>query len=269
VGGLAAGELASLAVSSAFFVGAFYRPERSRWARLVLFVAWALAVFALARAGVLWRAFPVVTVGGVADLLVVALGPLFLFTRQAAWSVLAGFVVPVLTVVWLVAHLVAGRVPGRIPIDLTGATLAAHVVLATASYAAFVLSAGSALMYLEKERELRRKVPRVFYYRLPALVDSDRKSARWAMAGLALLAAATVCGAVWARATAGTYWIWGAKETATLVTGAVYLAYTGARLAGVGGHRAAWFSLTAFLVVALNFLGLAVLFPGWHAAHGM
>src|SRR5215469_2400986 len=45
--------------------------------------------------------------------------------------------------------------------------LATHIILVLLGYAALLLTAVAAVVYLIQERELKRKAPRQFYYRLP------------------------------------------------------------------------------------------------------
>jgi ABC-type transport system involved in cytochrome c biogenesis permease subunit len=255
--------------SSLLFVWGFYAPRLEAWARSLLFAAFILQTAGLVHQAVLLRSFPVVTPGSFADFFVWMVAGVFLVVmRQKAWIPVGGFVVPVLTLVWLAGQFIAPTVDGRLPRALTGGWLAMHVALATASYTAFVLSAVTALMYLEKERELRRKAPRVFYYRLPALAELDGISYRLVVAGLVLLALAMATGAIWSKAVTGAYWAWTAKEIASVVTAAAYLAYLALRRTGWSGHRSAWVATGAFLLVAANFFGITLVFHGWHDYQG-
>jgi ABC-type transport system involved in cytochrome c biogenesis permease subunit len=82
--------------------------------------------------------------------------------------------------------------------------------------------------------------------------------------GLPLLTCTIVTGAVWSKVVTGAYWSWTAVETWSLITWVVYAAYLGFRWRRWRGHRAAWLSLGALLVVAVNFFGVTLLFHGWH-----
>jgi cytochrome c-type biogenesis protein CcsB len=255
----------ALLLSSLLFIWSFYTPRLEASARHLILAAFLLETAELAHQAVLVHGFPAVTLAGFLSFLVwMVAGAFLLFAGRATWTPVGGFVVPLLTVIWLVGQLASPTVDGRLPGALSGGWLAIHVALATASYAAFILSAGAALMYLEKERELKRKTPRVFYYRLPALVESDTWSRRLVILGLPLLTATMATGAIWSKTVTGAYWSWSAKETWSLVTWAVYAAYLGLRWRGWSGHRAAWLSVMAFLAVVANFFGITLIFHGWH-----
>ncbi len=256
---------ASLVVSGVLFVESFYRPVLARPARLVWTLAFLLLAAALGADALRLHGFPAVTPHLFLDLLVfVASGAFLLAVRHPGWESLGGFLVPVLAALFIAGLVFPSAVPGAVPPALSGTWLALHVVLAVTAYAAFLLAAAAGLMYLEKERELRKKEPRVFYYRLPALQESDRCSRRLVEAGMVLLTLAMAGGVYWARRVTGVYWAWTAKETWSLITWGVYALYLAARWRGLGGHRAAWLSLAAFLFVAGNFFGVNLAVHGWH-----
>lgn len=81
---------------------------------------------------------------------------------------------------------------------------------------------------------------------------------------MVLLTLAMAGGVYWARRVTGVYWAWTAKETWSLITWGVYAVYLAGRWRGLGGHRAAWLSLAAFLFVAVNFFGVNLAVHGWH-----
>ena len=53
-----------------------------------------------------------------------------------------------------------------------------HVSFSLAGYAALLLAFLAGVMYLIQERELKRKNPRAFYYRLPPLETIDHLSSK-------------------------------------------------------------------------------------------
>jgi ABC-type transport system involved in cytochrome c biogenesis permease subunit len=252
----------ALLAASVGFVWAFYSPRHERWARVALAAALALAVLELVLLALRSSSFPVVTPGSLADFLVcMVAGAFFLWVRHEGWGTVAGFVAPGLTLLWLVGQLVSPPVPAHLALPLTGFWLAVHVSLATASYAAFLLGAAAAGMYLEHERELLTKVPRVFYYRLPPLAATDLCSYRLVALGFALLTGTIATGMLWSQMMFGVAWSWTAKETWTLGVWAVYGTYLVMRLAGWRGHRAAWLSVGAFAAVVANLVGVV---GPWH-----
>ncbi len=255
----------ALAGASVLFVWSFYQPTVTGLARWVLLLAFLLLTAELAADAIEVRQFPAVTPHLFIDLFIWMATAAFLVAgRHPDWQPVAGFAVPVLSLFWLVGLFFPAGLPGRLPRALTGTWLTVHIVLAAAAYTAFLLAASTALMYLEKERELRRKEPRVFYYRLPALTASDQCSLRLVAGGLVLLSLAMAGGMVWSSVLYGRPWTWTTKEIWSLITWGVYAGYLVARWRGFAGHRAAWLSIWAFLLVAFNFLGINLVVHGWH-----
>lgn len=261
--------LVLLLSASATAVWGFYRPALEPTARRLLAGAFLVETALLGHDALRLRAFPAVTVGNwVAFFVWMVLAVYLVGVRRPSWAALGGFVAPLLTLIWVGGWLVDVPLAAVLPRDLEGAWLVAHVALATAAYTAFLLASAAAVMYIEKERELRQKTPRLFYYRLPALADSDRWSRRFVQVGLPLLTAAMVAGSVWSKRVLGVYWDWSPKEVWSSVTWAVYALYLLARRWGWGGHRAAWLSIWAFVFVAANFLGVNIVFHGVHDYRG-
>lgn len=245
-------------------VAAFYEPWRQRWAYWLAWIGW------LAETG--WLVWSAYMLGGTALFTLdrwlgllewLSLAVFFVFASRRSWETVLGFLLPVIFLLWAVGILTASA---RSRPDVLGALLVLHIVLAALAYVALLLSALVATMYTEKERELRRKHVRLFYYRLPALEAMDGLSASLITAGVALLTAAVGTGAVWEKEVSGRYWTWSAKETWTLVTWLAYSLYLIARWRwGWRGHRAAVWSMAAFLLVVVNLFAINALFPGFHA----
>jgi len=256
---------AALVAASVLFVWSFYRPTLSLAARTVLTLGFLLLTAELVADTIEAGRFPAVTPHVFLDLFIwMATGGFLVAVRQRDWQPVGGFAVPVLAALWLAGLAFPAALPTHFPRALTGLWLILHVMAAAGAYTAFLLAASTGLMYLEKERELRRKEPRVFYYRLPALAASDRCSLRLVAGGLLLLTLAMLGGMVWSYLLYGQIWTWTAKEIWSLITWAVYAAYLLARWRGFDGHRAAWLSIWAFVVVAVNFFGVNLAVHGWH-----
>lgn len=63
-------------------------------------------------------------------------------------------------------------------------------------------------------------------------------------------------GAIWAYEAWGSFWSWDPKEVGALIIWLFFTAYLHARLQrGWSGKRAAWLSITGFVIVILSFLG--------------
>ena len=85
--------------------------------------------------------------------------------------------------------------------------------------------------------------------------------------GLALMAAGTFLGAVWANESWGRYWGWDPKETWALITMIVYVLVTHLHLVSKS-NRLVWFNLLAFVAFAavlMTFFGVNYWLSGMHS----
>ena len=73
-------------------------------------------------------------------------------------------------------------------------------------------------------------------------------------------------GAIWAERAWGSYWSWDPKETWSLVTWIVYMAYLHMRLRrGWQGKAAAIFAVVGFICVIFTYIGVNTFLPGIHS----
>jgi ABC-type uncharacterized transport system permease subunit len=118
--------------------------------------------------------------------------------------------------------------------------LTVHIVLVLLGYAALALTAFASLLYLFQERELKRKKPRQFYRRLPALGALDDLISKAMSVGFVLITLAVVAGSTWAFIELKTDWIRDPKIGISFLTWGVYLALVCLRTtAGWRGRKAA------------------------------
>lgn len=147
---------------------------------------------------------------------------------------------------------------------LTKIIFPVHVTLVIFSYAAFVVTFVSGVMYLIQERELKAKHFGAAFQRLPALNTCDEIGYRSLTIGFVLLTLGIVTGIFWNNQRDGRYWHNDPKEVMALVTWLVYLFIMHYRLtAGWRGRRVAWLSIAGFVVVVLTWLGARAL-GGYH-----
>ncbi|CAB1128359.1 HemX protein, negative effector of steady-state concentration of glutamyl-tRNA reductase [Candidatus Hydrogenisulfobacillus filiaventi] len=270
---LMAATLLAYSVASVYYVGALYDLRRAAGAERATAAGWAAQTLWLGHRAWVLQGFPAVTlydwvtfftwlmVGGFLALA-------WAGRRGDAWtprrSHIGSFLVPVLTLLELAAQLLFTG-PAS-PFRRYPAWLPTHIFLVTLGDAAFLLAAVAGTMYVEKERELKHKRLRVFYYELPPLEVLDAWGARLVTAGVVLFLAGMVVGAIGSKADYGSYWNWNPKETWSLVSWSAYLAYLGLRrFAGWRGYRPAVWSMVAFLLVVANVFAVSLLFPGDHA----
>ena len=143
-----------------------------------------------------------------------------------------------------------------IPTAIQSSWLLVHVPVLILAYGMFAVSFAASAGFIVL-RILGKKDTATFK-RL------DRASYMSAIAGLILLAAGIIMGAMWAKVVWGAYWSWDPKETWALITAAVYVVYLAARGIGMKAEDAAFISILGFVSVIFTYVGLAYVIPGLH-----
>jgi len=174
--------------------------------------------------------------------------------------VVTGFLVVVLMLDQLVLYQDAGPlVPA-----LHSYWLAIHVLAAIIASGAFAVGALTLVLYLVKDRAVRRGTlgDRGYLSRLPAAPDLERVAYRLHAFGFPIWTfAALVAGPIWAEYAWGSYWNWDPKEVWAFITWVVYAAYLHARAtAGWKGRAAAIVALVGLATLWFNFIGINFFF---------
>ena len=169
--------------------------------------------------------------------------------------VLGAFISPAAFLLTIAASVsLGGTVP--LPDALKGGLVTAHVLLSVAGEALFALASCAGAMYLIQDRLIKRKSVGSFSRLLPSLKELDRINHICLLWGFPLLTLGVVAGSIWARTVWGSHWQWDPKQVWTLAVWLLYALLLHQRLAiGWKGHRAALFSLLAFILLLT---GLAV-----------
>ncbi len=144
---------------------------------------------------------------------------------------------------------------------LRSSWLALHVSLTILGEGFFALAFVSSLLYLlvhlrpkTPEREAWAEALDLLAYRAVAIGFPF-----FTLGGL-------LFGAIWAQHAWGSYWSWDPKETFTLVTWLVYVAYLHMRLRrGRHGMQPAWLAVAGFLLALFTFVGVNFLLRGLHS----
>jgi cytochrome c-type biogenesis protein CcsB len=173
-----------------------------------------------------------------------------------------GFLVVVLMVDVLVLYEHAGPlVPA-----LHSYWLAIHVLAAIIASGAFAVGALTLVLFLAKDRVVRRGRLRPGGYldRLPDVMSLERVAYRLHAFGFPIWTfAALVAGPIWAEYAWGSYWNWDPKEVWAFITWVVYAAYLHARAtAGWRGKAASVIALIGFATLLFNFVGINYFFGG-------
>lgn len=168
---------------------------------------------------------------------------------------LSVFIFPIVFVMTLASAL--ARHPGKFDLPVFSARwLPWHISFALVGYVALFLTFVGGLMYLIQERELKRRKPHAFYYRLPPLEVVDKIS-YWALTiGFPFITIAIILGTLGAATTWGPGWIEDPKVWLTFLMWFVYVGLVYSRVsAGLRGRKAAYFSI----------VGLAAVLASWSA----
>ncbi|MBZ5498282.1 MAG: cytochrome c biogenesis protein CcsA [Acidobacteriia bacterium] len=168
-------------------------------------------------------------------------------------NVLGAFVLPLVSLLMILSELIwEGN--HTIPPLLKSRWIYFHAVVAFLAYAAFFLTFVSSILYLIQEKELKAKNFRFLYFRLPSLQMCDELLRRSLYAGFFLMSITIMTGALWAQQAWGHFWSWDPKETASLVTWAIYLVLVNYRLsAGWRGRWASYISIAGFVSMLFTF----------------
>ena len=181
----------------------------------------------------------------------------FLYLRYRITS-LGLFMLPFVFVLTLISAVRPVR-----PFDLSafrGGWLAVHIGSTILGYTGFFLTFVAAVMYLIQEKELKSKIPRTFYYRLPSLELCDELYYRSLLFGLPLLTVGILTGFIWASRTWKGPWEFDPKILASLLTWLIYLVLFSTRVSGGWrGRRAAYIAIFGFAAIMVTFLGVSLL----------
>jgi len=181
----------------------------------------------------------------------------FLYLRYRITS-LGLFMLPFVFVLTLISAFRPVR-----PFDLSafrGGWLAIHIGSTILGYTGFFLTFIAAVMYLIQEKELKSRIPRAFYYRLPSLELCDELYYRSLLFGLPLLTIGILTGFVWASRTWKGPWEFDPKILASMLTWLIYLVLFSTRVSGGWrGRRAAYVAIFGFASIMVTFLGVSLL----------
>lgn len=183
---------------------------------------------------------------------VIVLAFLISYARYRLES-LSVFVFPLVFILTLAANLISSS---QMPLQERWRSLWFYIHIPTLflGYAAFFVAFSAGVMYLIQERELKRKRPQAFYYRLPSLEICDDLGYRSLSVGFPLLTVGIVAGGLWANRALSQPWGWDPKIIWSLITWLIYAILIHYRLSsGLRGRRAALMSIIGFVVVLLTF----------------
>lgn len=206
-----------------------------------------------------WKQFPAATVSQALSIVAFAVAAVYLFLEWRGKERSTGFwMVSLVFVFQLLSSLLARPNPPYREI-FHDPLFSTHVSLALLGYAAFVVAAVYAFLFLQLYRELKAGRFSTFYGKLPPLEVLERMMLGALSAGFVSLTGAVVTGAFWAERLYHDGWLQDPKILVTLATWGLYAAALILRrmqrwqgrqtaLASLAGLAAILFSL-----VAVNF----------------
>ena len=154
-----------------------------------------------------------------------------------------------------------------------------HVSVAFIASALLTIGFSTSVLQLLQARLERAPSPRAalggqprgrFMSALPASAELERLAYRLHVIAFPMWTFTVIAGAIWAEAAWGRYWGWDPKEVWSFIVWVVYAAYLHARVTrGWDGNRAAYLAIAGYACVLFNFLGVNILFVGWHSYAGV
>jgi cytochrome c-type biogenesis protein CcsB len=181
-------------------------------------------------------------------------GAYLLFQLRTKTRVLGAFISPVSFVFLIIASMGLGN-PVSIPDILKSGLVSVHAILAVIGEALFAVASLAGLMYLIQDNLIKYKKTSRFIKYFPSLRDLDRINHASLLWGFPLLTLGILAGSLWAGAAWGKVWQWDPRFMRTFLAWAVYALLLHQRLAiGWRGHKAALFSVVAFVLLFCAFL---------------
>ncbi|MDR1727849.1 MAG: cytochrome c biogenesis protein CcsA [Acidobacteriota bacterium] len=166
---------------------------------------------------------------------------------------LGAFALPLVSALTILSQL-AWDEQHTIPQFLRSGWVYFHAGAAFVAYAAFFLTSVAGVLYLVQEKELKGKNFHFLYFRLPPLQVCDELMRRFLFTGFVAMSLTIISGAIWAQQAWGRFWGWDPKETAALVTWAIYFILVNYRLsARWRGRWAAWISVVGLTSALATF----------------
>ncbi|HEX9940986.1 MAG TPA: cytochrome c biogenesis protein CcsA [Thermoanaerobaculia bacterium] len=219
----------------------------------------------LAALTVQWRQFPAATVSQALSIVAFAVAVVYVFVEWHGRARSTGF--------WLVSlvfffQLLSSLLNRPKPPDRAifhDPFFAAHVSLALLGYAAFVVGAGYAFLFLQLYRDLKAGRFSTFYGKLPPLEVLERMMIGALSVGFVTLTGAVVTGAIWAERLYHDAWLRDPKILFTLATWVLYAAaLLLRRLRRWQGRQTALASLAGFGAILFSLVAVNFFFTDFH-----
>jgi cytochrome c-type biogenesis protein CcsB len=182
----------------------------------------------------------------------------YLFLRNRAMTGVALFTVPA-TLLLLGYGVVKAPEPLPLAASLKSSWLVVHVAFAQLAFGSYAIASGMGLLYVLKDRKVRRNVKSSFYEKLPRLELIDENMFKFVVYGFITEAIMIVSGAIWAKDLWGSYWAWDPVEVWSLVSWLLYGLTIHLRVTlGWRGRRLAWLMIFLLSIIIITYWGVDV-----------
>ena len=216
-----------------------------------------------------WRQLPAATVPQALSVVAFAVAVVYVFVEWHGRARTTGFwLVSLVFFFQLLSTVLAAMLPHSSPPDrpiFHDPFFSLHVSLALLGYAAFVVSAAYAFLFLQLYRDLKAGRFSTFYGKLPPLEVLERMMIGAIWVGFVTLTGAVATGAFWAERLYHNAWMHDPKILFTLAIWGLYgAALLMRRLRRWQGRQTALASLTGFGVILFSLMAVNFFLTGFH-----
>ena len=212
-----------------------------------------------------WEQFPAATVSQALSIVAFAVAVVYVFVEWHGRARSTGFwLVALVFFFQLLSSILARPTPPQREI-FHNPIFAVHVSLALLGYAAFVVGAGYAFLFLQLYRDLKAGRFSTFYGKLPPLEVLERMMLGALSVGFVALTGAVATGAFWAESLLHESWLRDPKILFTLATWVLYAAaLLLRRLQRWQGRQTALASLAGFGAILFSLMAVNFFFTDFH-----
>jgi ABC-type uncharacterized transport system permease subunit len=226
---------------------------------VLLHLGWLIAL------GVHYEQFPAATVSQALSIVAFAVAAVYTFVEWHGRARSTGFwMVSLVFFFQLLSSVLARPNPPSREI-FHDPFFAAHVSLALLGYAAFVVAAGYAFLFLQLYRDLKAGRFSTFYGKLPPLEVLEKMMLGALSAGFVTLTGAVITGAFWAERLYHDEWL---RDPKILITLATWVLYAAAlllrRLRRWQGRQTALASLAGLCAILFSLVAVNFFFTDFH-----
>jgi ABC-type uncharacterized transport system permease subunit len=240
-------------------------PLAMRTATPALRAAVLLHAACLAAAAAQWRQFPAATLSQALSMVAFAVAAVYVFVEWHGRERSTGFWLVSLVLLFQVLASVLARPNPPDRAIFHDPLFAVHVSLALLGYAAFVVAAGYAFLFLQLYRELKGSRFATFYGKLPPLAVLERMMLGALTVGFLALTGSVASGALWAQRLYPHDWLRDPKIVFTTLTWALYAAaLLLRRLRRWQGRQTALASLAGLGSILFSLVAVNIFFTAFH-----